>query len=315
MKVADLKYFIRELLTLKKRYEILKSGKWKEAKEQFKIIQSMHSIEKGLSLKEPRVGFGADKVLSLLGRIESYKNCGYDCSHASVQMALKALEEYIEWNRTKGVENDRIIEKFTALRNDVPTSGIEGGTNFFTRDEILDFDAKELTKVIKTRHSMRNFSDEAVDIEKVKQAIEEANLCPSACNRQPTHVHIITGEKELEYMRKNLQGTGGFSEKCSTFLLLTGNVSAFDFNANNHWLVSGGIFAGYLSLTLHARGIAACVIQRTLIRASKTNEMRKALSIPDNEEFICAFGLGMYPEEFRTPKSTRLPIEELITVH
>ncbi len=315
MNIHELKFFIREIFALKKHHAIIHDKKHKEEFEQFRIIKSMHSIEKGLSLKAPRTGFGKAKVEELLKRIEEYYNAGFDVSHCSVQMALNATAEYLRWNREKGAPLTGLEEKFAAVGAKIPQVITSGGAVEYEKGTLLDFDATEFEKVVNSRHSVRCFGEEKVDVEKVKEAIFAANRCPSACNRQMTRVHIVSSDDGKRFLSERSQGVGGFAEDCDMFLLITSNISAFDFMENNQWIVSAGIFMGYLTLELHARKIASCVVQRNLIRTQKINEIRDYFKLPNNEEIICSMGIGSYPDKFKVPQSVRLPLEELIQEH
>lgn len=316
MNTADLKFLRRELLLLKKHYEITKNPRFLEDREQYMIIRGMHSIEKGLSLANPRPGFGVNKVLALIKRIESYNHAGFDCHHPSIQMALGAIKQYVEWNRDHHALNDDVSTCFDHLLETIPFDcSVGGGANHYCKRSLLTFDLDAYKKVVYSRHSIRSFGSDDVPKDTLIDAVEDANRCPSACNRQSTKVHIIMSQDGKAYMADHLEGTGGFAESCNGFILVTGSVSAFDFTENNQWIVSAGIFVGNLVLALHARKVASCVIQRPLVRSKSMLEMRNRFNIPDNEEIICAIGYGFYPEEFSAPDSVRLPAEEIVSFH
>lgn len=315
MKLSEAKYTLRRIATIKKNYENSRKKEYDEKRQQFKIIKAMHTIEKGLSLKDVRVGFGVTKALFLMEKIEKYVDDGFDCEHCSIQMAMGAIKKYVEWNGERNALDSNVKAIYERLLSKIVIKEFVGGTLHFSKDQVLDFNAEEFEKLVVSRHSMRHFGEEPVDIENVKQAIKLAQHCPSACNRQPTKVHIISSEKDKGFLTTQLEGVGGFANSCSAFLIITGDVTAFDFNESNQWIVNAGIFTGYLSLTLHSKGIASCVIQRPLVRSKKLIAMREYLRIPDNEEVICAMGIGVYPDEFNVPASTRLPTNEIITEH
>lgn len=50
---------------------------------------------------------------------------------------------------------------------------------------------------IKSRHSVRNFAG-TIQIKQLINAIEMAMTAPSACNRQPSRVHIITSKDLIQ---------------------------------------------------------------------------------------------------------------------
>lgn len=311
MIVTDLKYFIRELESLLKHYRIANQNEYKQQREQYSIIKSMHSIEKGMSLNEIKIGFGERKVVALMNRLEKYSESGFDCNHESVQMAMCAIAEYIQWHKDKNVLNKDIEKQYEKLMKVFPHNEKSGGTRKCVKSEILDFDCNEFDKVLYSRRSIRNFSDEEVNSEIIMEAVKRANRCPSACNRQPTKVYIVKSMNARKYLADHLQGTGGFAEKCKCFLIVTGSVAAFNFTENNQWLINAGIFVGTLELTLHSSGIASCVINSPLVRSKNINEMRNLFKIPEDEEIVCFIGIGMYPDEFSVPFSKRLPINKI----
>lgn len=308
----ELKHLFRELENIFRHYSITKSRRWQEQQEQYKIIKSMHTIEKGLSLKNIKIGFGVPKVIDLLNRIEKYYNNGFDCSHESVQMAMGAIDAYAEFHTQHNALNEEIKAKYEKLNTLIKRTKNIGGADKYYKADILNFNAEEFNKVVLSRHSIRNFSEEKVDIDAVKAAIELAKHCPSACNRQPTKIHIVEKEEDIAYLSKRLQGAGGFADDCKMYLVVTGSVSAFGFMENNQWIVSAGIFVGTLELALHSKGIASCVIQRPLVWSKDAVAFREYLNLPDNEELVCMIGLGMYPEEFFAPSSARLPLNDIV---
>jgi nitroreductase len=56
----------------------------------------------------------------------------------------------------------------------------------------------EFFDVIKNRHSIRTFSDKAVEEEKLQQILETANLAPSAGNLQAYEIYVVTDAKKRD---------------------------------------------------------------------------------------------------------------------
>ena len=66
----------------------------------------------------------------------------------------------------------------------------------------------DFQELIHTRQSCRSYDEEkTVEQEKMRFILEAAQLAPSACNGQPYHITICTGEKALE-VAKATQGMG-----------------------------------------------------------------------------------------------------------
>ena len=64
-----------------------------------------HTVEHGLSLANPRPAFGLEKIRKLVGETRSYiADYGID---ASAEIAIRALEAYVAFNRAAGAEIGR----------------------------------------------------------------------------------------------------------------------------------------------------------------------------------------------------------------
>ena len=74
----------------------------------------------------------------------------------------------------------------------------------------------EFKQALQNRHSVRMFTNQAVDLDTVREIIQEAQLAPSWVNSQPYHVYLVVGEA-LERVRNEQyqleqKGTKGQSD-------------------------------------------------------------------------------------------------------
>ncbi|EAZ90592.1 nitroreductase [Crocosphaera chwakensis CCY0110] len=100
------------------------------------ITKDYHRIEKGLALKEPRLGFGINTVNNLIAAIKKYQELyGYD---NLVQISINTLLTYYEFNREQGYKVPQLYENIIDLKNKaIPEKPIrEGGTLTIRKDEI-----------------------------------------------------------------------------------------------------------------------------------------------------------------------------------
>lgn len=74
------------------------------------IIGNVHSIEKGLSLEQPRKLFGLKKIDSMLGQIDRYLE-QLDSDGEIVQMAVDAIGAYLHFH------DDKEYEELTYIKN------------------------------------------------------------------------------------------------------------------------------------------------------------------------------------------------------
>lgn len=70
----------------------------------------------------------------------------------------------------------------------------------------------ELMEAIKTRRSIRKFTDEPVPMEKIEKILEAAMWAPSGQNLQPWYFVVLTKDEDLSFLFSEL-GTTAFSER------------------------------------------------------------------------------------------------------
>ena len=56
----------------------------------------------------------------------------------------------------------------------------------------------EYSELIKNRYSCRKFEDRPVEEEKIAKLLEAADLAPTACNRQPQRILVLTDREQLK---------------------------------------------------------------------------------------------------------------------
>ena len=155
----------------------------------------------------------------------------------------------------------------------------------------------------------RSFSNKPVNNKILKKAILLAQRAPSACNRQGVRVYVVDKYKAQNFI-KQLKGIGGFAESLDKLILVTGKISSYKYNEINQFVVSASIFTGYLSLTLHAYGLGACIIQRSVVYNPKMEKIKKQFSIPGDEQVVCMIGVGNIEGKINVPTSHRIDIDE-----
>ena len=154
--------------------------------------------------------------------------------------------------------------------------------------------------MFKTRHSCREFAAESVPGDVITRAVELALRCPSACNRQPFKIYVITPNKFESKLGHKLQ------YKADKMLIITGDVRAFTSGELLDWIVSPSIFVGYLTLALHSLGIGSCVIRKDLVKQSRYNEvLMEVAGIEDSERIILEIFVGFYKDQYMVPVSNR----------
>ena len=71
-----------------------------------------------------------------------------------------------------------------------------------------------LNEIIKSRYSVRNFTDDTVDIKTIREILEIASNAPSGGNIQPWKVYVVTGSTKEKLIKKALNNfDNGVQEK------------------------------------------------------------------------------------------------------
>ena len=71
-----------------------------------------------------------------------------------------------------------------------------------------------LNELIKSRYSVRNFTDDSVDIKTIREILEIASNAPSGGNIQPWKVYVVTGSAKEKLIKKALNNfDNGVQEK------------------------------------------------------------------------------------------------------
>lgn len=299
---------------------LLNNPKFENERLSAELVRNVHSIEKGLSLRNIRPCFGYAKIMEaseLANKLIDSDNKDYD---ESILMFVHALKAYLEYHDEINVIDNKLtiihrtyenlLEKVKSAFDD----NMLGGCLLLSAKKYLESDFTVLKQLIYDRHSVRQFSEEPVDLNDLFAAIECASHCPSACNRQGFRVHVVCKDK-MSVFNDWFEGIGGFAEEIDKMLLITGKISTYRASEEFQYIVSSAVFAGYLTLTLQAKNIGCCFIQRPVLHTKKWAKVSTELGISADEQIICALGIGNYLPEYKVPVSHRFHVDKIVTVH
>ena len=269
------------------------------------LIRNTHSIEKGLCIKEPRLGFGHEKQKEMINQIEVLSKESSPYYQEVCQMAISALEEYLIYHREREYTDDFCKTLETFVESHKISDGEKKGGTITVNKESLCFDIDEIEHFFMTRHSIRDFDPSPVNENALEKALHLAQRAPSACNRQGVRAYVLNN-KQGEQLAKLLSGVGGFAEQVGRYIVITGKKSAYRLSENNQYVVSASIYAAYLTLTLHLYGLGACIIQRPVIWSKMTDKLAKDIGADRDEQIVCILAVGNLKESFKVPFSQRI---------
>lgn len=282
-------YYLKYILYILK---IQKKGQ----SEVYEIMQLAHRLEKGLVNQNPKPMWGWEKAERLCFLLSTNKES------ISYETGLSVINKYIE-NKHRIPTEKKIADKLKNKYN-IQDSSTPGGAYILSKPLLSSNDKRIFENIIKSRHSTRNFDTKDLDMSKVDEAISLALYCPSACNRQPYNIYVVSDEK-----RKHI----GVKDESAASIYVTGVIDAYTMAEMLDWIVSPSIFVGYLTLSLHIQGIGSCIYRKDLVCDTEYNkQVKKLCDIPDNEQIILEIRIGNYPERVNVAVSNRFSFKQII---
>ena len=265
------------------------------------IIATYHVVEKGLTMPEPRLGFGRDVVLRLISELNQFAE-KYGTDEMQFQHALGVIAEYHQWHQSEKSElsNDVELQIGQLLRKfSFPASQQID----MTRDAYFSKANAPFPEFSASRHSVRHFEG-SVSLEQIKQAVSLANNAPSACNRQPCRVHVVK-DKELIAKCLALQnGNRGFGHLADKLLVLTTDLRCAWETEQKDIFFNAGLYAMNLCYALHFYKVAHCMLNWSRL-PKFDEELHSLLKIPIEETPAVLIACGKAPKMFRIANSAK----------
>lgn len=270
---------------------------------QARITKEYHSLEKGLSYKNLRLGFGKQVLKNLINLMTIYKEKGYNIEEHSYQTALSNLQEYIDIHTKNGYNLPELTKEVKLLGEGKLKTG---GVHYTNKSKVYSDSKGDFKSFSLSRHSVRDYSNESVEISTIEKALELAKKTPSACNRQSWKVRIVEDPKMKKMIQNNQNGNRGFGDYIDKFIIITADTQYYAKpRERNQANIDGGMYAMNLLYALHYYNIAAVPLSASLVLPQEYN-LREAFNVARSENFIMFIGLGNYiDEDFKVPKSDR----------
>lgn len=283
-----------------------------------RIIMSYHQIEKGLSLSDPRPGFGKDAIVRLIDELQPFLNAYGVAPPATTGLAV--LREYFAFNERAGCDVDDVRKKYDKLKDTFQLDNYDlqkwtGGTILVSRNEIEAKRNINFKEFFNSRHSVRHYTGDNISNEIIKEATEIAMKTPSVCNRQAWRVHSYSNRKDIDLLLRIQNGSRGFGEQSSVVLVVTCDLTCFvEVSERYQAWIDGGMFSMSLCLALHSLGYGACCLNWSKERSTDI-EFRRTFKLPDSEQVIMLISVGTLPQYFQVATSQRSDVDRLLTFY
>jgi nitroreductase len=301
----DAHHFLRYSHALSKRLRCrqLESKLWAQA----------HVIEKGMSLPEPRLGYGQAGIESLFGFCDCYLKNQFPADGIAFMNAIQVLDSYVRFHEERAYDVSDLKRRIAVYQ--APCGGmLEAGRFQMSLTEYRDMATADFSKLAASRHTIRSFSGEAVPEATVLEALEISRKTPSACNRQCWRTYWVRSVAMKDRLLELQNGHRGFGDTADSFLVITADEHSFFGLMERHQsFVDGGLYAMTVMNALHYVGVGACPLN-WCVMPNQDRQLHQALKIPASENVILILALGGLPSTIVAAKSVRKSVKETLEI-
>ncbi len=117
-------------------------------------------------------------------------------------------------------------------------------------------DPSSIESIIRTRRSIRIWSDKTIDKEIMYKAVDIAQWAPSSCNRQPWFVVVLSQKENFKLLRALTNQV--IFEKANKIIVACVELDYYNDSEYTYAFLDMGAFIQSLLLALHSFGIGAC---------------------------------------------------------
>lgn len=277
-----------------------------------RIVMNAHSVEKGLSLKNIKLGYGKPKILALIKDLVHYYELFKD--KTMVVFGLSIIDSYLEFNKSHNIVDQDIVSAYKKMEGILKENvdqykNLNGGCFETSREKIHHYGKIDYYNFVRNRHSIRNFTGNPIDVTLVEKALEIAAYTPSACNRQPWGNHIFLDKQKIEQILQFQTGARQFKDDITCVILITSKYSSFFGGEYHQPYVNGGLYAMNLIFALHSLGLGTTPLNLGF-SAKKLKGLKNICDIKDNEAPIVLIGVGEIAEKLSIATSSRFNFKE-----
>ena len=170
------------------------------------------------------------------------------------------------------------------------------------------------TEIAENRQSCRSYDEaRAVEPEKLEAILRSAQLAPSACNGQPYHLTICSGETAKAAAAATMgMGMNKFASQAPILIVIsempyckTAALGA-KVKGNDYRSIDIGIVAAYITAEATAQGLSTCILGWL-----DDAKLRQICGVEHPVRLVITLGYAKEDDKLRTKK--RKELSELVT--
>ena len=276
------------------------------------LLLISHSLEKGMSIPNSKIGFGIKKAEYLILYQKKYISLGFEVSSFAFRESVAVLQKWIDFSKQNGVNVDKIKNESNSIMKLANIADISAGFNVIGMEKVYSKIDKSLVEYfISTKHSVRQYIKKPIPDDIMLNVMKMTAYAPSACNRQPCKIYWTSDMEKVGIISHLIPGNKGFEDEVPNWAFVSVDRRFFNGAEGLQGYVNGGIYLAYFILCLHANAIGSCIFQIP-IADKNVPVIKKLAGISDCEAIIAAVGFGYAADTLKFACAQRRPISETL---
>lgn len=270
------------------------------------LLFQYHKLEKGLVMPGKRRFFGAEPAEATMSMLRRWRSVGYEQNDAVYLGAVETLRGYRDRLRTESLDpQNRILSRLDDF-----FSQISGAAPSFSTPqrlpELNGATAPDAFRVLaEARRSVRDFLPRRVDDEVLQEAVRIAQLSPSACNRQPCRVYLVSDDERKQTLLSYQNGNRGFGHLAPHVAIVTADEQCFfDASERHEPYIDGGLFSMSFILALRTQGVGSCCLN-WCVPPANDKAVHRLFDVPASQRIVMLIAIGYAPDDCMVPRSPR----------
>jgi len=279
------------------------------------LLFQYHKLEKGLVMPGPRRMFGEAPARAVMTWLDRWRAAGLPLDDPIYLGALETLQAYhahlLRHQLDASGGTATAVSRFLAS-HPARMPGLETPQPLPAMPSAGPV-ADMFAALTLRRRSVRDFQSQPVPRAVIERAVSAAALSPSACNRQPCRVTVVSDPERRKQLLQHQNGNRGFGHLAPQILLITSDAQGFfDASERHQPYVDGGLFAMSLCLALAAEGAATCCLN-WCVSPADDRAVHRLMGLNPSERIIMLMALGYAPDDGTVvPRSPRRALEEML---
>lgn len=279
------------------------------------LLFQYHKLEKGLVMPGTQRLFGIEPASAVMEIIHRWRRAGFSSTDPVFLGGLETLRAYRDRLTERQLDTEgKILPKVNEFLRIVPTASESSGyPQPLPSAGVASGDAKDaFAQLSNARRSVRDFLARPVERSLISDVVRLAQLSPSACNRQPCSVYLVSDEEKKRRLLALQNGNRGFGHLAPHIAIVTADERCFfDASERHEPYVDGGLFAMSFILALRAHDIGSCCLN-WCVTPDIDQAAHQLFGLADSHRIVMLIAFGYVPDGCLVPRSPRRDVKDVL---